>query len=119
MNQWTVLNSLRQFTALDDEGAAKALPFCKTSLDEIRENLRDAADENDPRVIRAAAGLAFYRMTVQRLAGEDSVTSFKAGDVTVSQSASAALDIASKIRDETYLAVLPLLKDDRFIFMQT
>ena len=118
MNQWTVLNSLRQLTALDDEGAAKALPFCKTSLDEIRENLRDDSSRDDPRVTRAAAGLAFYKLTVRALADEDSVTSFKAGDVTISQSKSAVMDTASRVRDETYLAVLPLLKDDRFIFAQ-
>jgi len=118
MNQWNVLNSLRQLTVLDDEAAANALPFCKASLDEIRESLKSAADENDPRVGRAAAGLAFYRLTAQKLSGEDSVTSFKAGDVTISQSASAALDIASRARDEAYLAVLPLLRDDRFVFTQ-
>jgi hypothetical protein len=36
MSQWDVLTDLRQIIALDEEGAALALPLCSMSLDEIK-----------------------------------------------------------------------------------
>jgi hypothetical protein len=38
--------------------------------------------------------------------------------VTVSKSSAAALEIASKIRDENLLGALPLMKDEEFVFRQ-
>ncbi len=118
MNQWTVLNSLRQITVLDSEGAADALPLCLASIEEIRMMLKSGVDEDDPRAVNAAAGLAFYKYTLRNLSDEDSVTSYKAGDVVVSKSASFVTDRAAKIRDDAYLAALPLMRDDAFIFTQ-
>ncbi len=118
MSQWDVLTDLRQIIALDEEGAALALPLCSMSLDEIKIRLRDGVSPNDIRVTKAAAGLAYYKLIVQRLAGAEAITSFKAGDVTVSKSSAAALEIASKIRDENLLGALPLMKDEEFVFRQ-
>jgi hypothetical protein len=118
MNQWTVLNSLRRITELDGKGAAAALPLCLASIEEIRLLLKDGADEDDPRAVNAAAGLAYYKYTLRKLSDDDSVTSFKAGDVIVSKSASYVMDKASKIRDDAFVAALPLMRDDSFVFTQ-
>lgn len=118
MNQWTVLNSLRRITELDSKGAADALPLCLASIEEIRLMLRDGANEDDPRAVNAAAGLAYYKYTLRNLSDEDSVTSYKAGDVVVSKSASFVTDRAAKIRDDAYIAALPLMRDNAFVFTQ-
>ncbi|NLB36561.1 MAG: hypothetical protein GX824_04575 [Clostridiales bacterium] len=118
MSQWDVLTGLRQIIALDEEGAALALPLCSMSLDEIKIRLRDGVSPEDIRVTKAAVGLAYYKLVVRRLAGEEAITSFKAGDVTVSKSSAAALEIAAKIRDESLVDALPLMKDEEFLFRQ-
>lgn len=118
MSQWDVLTGLRQIIALDEEGAALALPLCSMSLDEIKIRLRDGVSPEDIRVTKAAVGLAYYMLVVRRLAGEEAITSFKAGDVTVSKSSAAALEIAAKIRDESLVDALPLMKDEEFLFRQ-
>lgn len=118
MSQWDVLTGLRQIVALDEEGAALALPLCSASLDEIKIRLRDGVSPSDIRVTKAAVGLAYYKLIIQRLAGEDSITSFKAGDVTISKSSAAALETASTIRDESLVGALPLMKDEEFVFKQ-
>ena len=118
MDQWNVLESLKQITDLDEEGATAALPLCHSGLEEIKVRLRDDADPNDPRVISAAAALAFYKMTLRRIDSNEAVTSFKAGDVTVTKSPSAMLEGAVKIRDDALINILPLVKDEGFIFMR-
>ncbi|MEI6578563.1 MAG: hypothetical protein WCN92_03770 [Eubacteriales bacterium] len=115
VTQWTVLSNLRQITSLDGEGAAFGLSLCLTCLEEIRARLRDGADENDSSIERAAAGLAFYKLTLRRLS-EDSSTSFKAGDVSVSQNPGELLAIAAKVREEALAEAAPLLKDELFLF---
>ena len=115
MNQWTVLNSLRLFTAIEGDGAA-VLPLCRAAAQEINERMKETADENDPRAVAAAAGEAYYRLMLARISGDESLVSFKAGDVVVTQSATAALELASKVRNETLLNALPVFRDDTFIF---
>lgn len=118
MNQWSVLNALKQYIAVEDSETAQALTTCKACGDELAVRLKDGADEDDLRLINAAAAMAYYRITVKKLSGEDSLVSFKAGDVTVSKSAGAALELASQVRDEALKAALPLLRDDEFLFKQ-
>ena len=76
----TVLNRLRQLVTLDEQGAENALPLCGLCLKEIKGRLREGADENDPRLAQAAAGLAYYRIALRNAADGEGATSFKAGD---------------------------------------
>ena len=116
VNQWTVLNRLKQTAPLDDEGAASGLPLCVVCLEEIRARLREGADGNDIRIERAAAGLAFYKTMLKRIAEDGGVTGFKAGDVSVRQNPGDILTIAEKVRDEALAGAAPLLRDDLFVF---
>ena len=117
MNKWVILDSLKQITDLDEEGASAALPLCSSGLDEVLVRLKDTADEDDPRVIAAAAAIAYYKLALKRADENESCTRFKAGDVTISQSASAMLENAANVRSTALLDLLPLLKDDEFVFM--
>ncbi len=115
VTQWTVLSSLRQIASLEEEGTAFGLSLCLVCLEEIRARLRDGANGNDARIERAAAGLAFYKLTLKRIS-EDGAASFKAGDVSVSQNPAELLAIAAKVRDEALAGAAPLLRDDLFLF---
>ena len=68
--------------------------------------------------INAAAASVNYRLCVKKMNTDENVTSFKAGDVTVSISPSALIDRAEKEKSEAMLAALPLLNDDEFVFRQ-
>lgn len=114
----TVLNRLRQLVTLDEQGAENALPLCGLCLKEIKGRLREGADENDPRLAQAAAGLAYYRIALRNAADGEGATSFKAGDVTVTRSPAAALQLAVAVRDEAIADAADLLTDRDFIFRQ-
>lgn len=94
------------------------LPLCTAAADELMPRLRADADCGDIRLVNAAASLVYYRLCMRKLAGDEGVTSFKAGDVTVSIEPSALIERAEKERSEAMLAILPLLRDDEFVFRQ-
>ncbi|MGN0635274.1 MAG: hypothetical protein ACI4I5_03540 [Acutalibacteraceae bacterium] len=116
MNEWAVLGALREIAVLQQDAAAEALPLCRSALESLTSRLKPGADPADSRLIRAAAGLAYYKWILRNFAGTDGITSFKAGDVTVSRSSACTLEQAEKVRDESLLAALPLLTDDAFLF---
>ena len=114
----SVLNRLRQLVTLDEQGAENALPLCGLCLEEIYSKLRNGADKNDTRIAQAAAGLAFYRMMLRNAAEGSNATSFKAGDVTVTRSPAAGMELAIAVRDEAFACAADLLEDRNFIFRQ-
>lgn len=116
MTEWTVLGSLCEITTLDADERAAVLPLCRSALQSLLPQCKSGTDPDDIRIARAAAAGAFYQWTLRSISQEQNVTSFKAGDVTISQSAAAALELAERIRKDAYIAVLPLLNDPYFIF---
>ncbi len=118
IGNYTVLNGLRQLITLDEQEAENALPLCSICLNEIKSSLRKGADENDIRIAQAASALAFYRLAVRQLADSGGTTSFKAGDVTVSQSPAATLETAVAVRDEALANAADLIEDRSFVFRQ-
>ncbi|HBL40231.1 MAG TPA: hypothetical protein DDY98_01135 [Ruminococcaceae bacterium] len=118
ISRQTVLNHLRQLVTLDSKGAENALSLCELCLDEVKSRLRSPNDENNIRVAKAAAGLAYYRLALRQLADGNGTTSFKAGDVTVSRSPGATVEFAAKVRDESFAQAADLLTDTDFLFRQ-
>ena len=116
MNEWAVLGALQEIAVLQQDAAAEALPLCRSALESLTSRLKPDADRADSRLIRAAAGLAYYKWTLRNASLDDGITHFKAGDVTVSRSYSAALDYAERVRDESLVDALPLLRDEAFVF---
>ena len=85
--------------------------------EEIVSLLIDAssASANEDALCRAAAALAFYRMSLISSA-QDTSSSFKAGDVTVTRSAGSAISAAENIKQEYMKPVMHLLSDSEFVF---
>ena len=118
INSHNVLARLRQLVTLDDEGAENALPLCRLCLEEILSRLKEGADKDDPRIAQAAAGLAYYRKVIREATDSEGTTSFKAGDVTVTRTPAAMLEIACNVRDEAILQAAELFEDCGFVFRQ-
>lgn len=114
---WQVLSALKEYYAYEEEDSA-LLPLCEAAAMEISARVRENADFSDMRLISAAAAIANYRLCIKNLHKDDGVTSFKAGDVTVSVSRTAMSEHAEKEKNRAMLEVIPLLKDDGFFFGQ-
>lgn len=116
INVWSVSQILEDTGVLTAEEAKKATPFCLAACSALSPRLRDIKNEDNPAIIMACAGIALYNYTLSVSAGNDDFSSFKAGDVTFSRSASASAESAAKFRDEALLAAAPFLTDVDFVF---
>ena len=116
INVWSVSQVLEDTGILTADEAKKATPFCLAACSALSPRLRDIKNEDNPAVVMACAGIALYNYTLSVGAGSDDFSSFKAGDVTISRSASATVECAEKFRDEALVAAAPYLTDVDFVF---
>ena len=117
IDSWKVLAALR--TNYNADGTDEELmPLCSAAAAELEVRLREDADPNDIRIFNAAASLVNYRLCMKRMNTGEEVTSFKAGDVSISISPSALIEKAEKEKSDAMLSVLPLLEDNEFVFRQ-
>lgn len=113
----SVLSVLKEYYS--PEGTDEQLaPVCTLAVNELLPRVKNESVHSDARLVSLAAAMANYRLCAKKVRNSDGVTSFKAGDVTVSVSAAALMEQAEKDRKDAMFAALPLLKDDEFIFRQ-
>lgn len=114
---WSILDALRRNHAA--EGTDEELaPLCAAAAKELEVRIKKGADCSDIRLINAAAAIVNYRLCMKKSSSDEGVTSFKAGDVTVSISPSAVIERAEKEKSDALFAAIPLLRDDGFVFRQ-
>lgn len=117
IDSWSILDALRRNHAV--EGTDEELaPLCAAAAKELEVRMRNGADCTDIRLINAGAAIVNYRLCMRKSGADEAVTSFKAGDVTVSISPSAVMERAEKEKSEALIDALPLLKDEGFVFRQ-
>lgn len=112
---WNVLKRLEHFMDVESGEKDRALSVCIANLDKVLSFLAESSDRNDCRITEAAAALSYYDLVV-RAAGDEKefVTSFKAGDVSVSKSRQSLIEIASDIKRDALNALAPLCSDNDF-----
>ena len=123
MNCWEVKDYLGELTDISAYKEEEILPLCRSCIKEIDSKLKPEADREDFRVIAAAAGLAYYKLALKKssLEIEPSITSFKAGDVSIEQDGKTvedSLERAKDFYDKKAADIIPLCKDDSFAFNQ-
>lgn len=116
INVWSVSKLLEDTGVLTEEEVKRAMPFCLSACTNLSKRLKDVKFEDEPAVINACAGLALYNYSILRGNSTDDFSSFKAGDITISRSASSALENAVKFRDEALLQATEYLTDVDFVF---
>jgi len=121
MSCYEVKDSLCRLVDLTQTEAAGADALCRECLKEIAAGLKADADTEDARVTSAAAGLALYKLMLKRNSdsASDEVTSFKAGDVSISESKSDirhGLENAESYFKQCYAKIVPLCVDNGFAF---
>ncbi len=117
---WEVTEALSLLCEAD-ENDETVVSICTKALDEINSRLKPDADLTDPRITAAAAGQAFYNLTVKRLGTQstENLSGFKAGDLSISYDTvnhTQALETAKEIRDTAFRELTPLLSDNGFFF---
>lgn len=112
-----VLSALKEYYSYE-ETDAQLLPVCEAAARELSARVKPNADCSDIRLINAAAAMANHRLCIRKMHSDGGVTSFKAGDVTVSISPEALAENAEKEKTQAFIAALPLLRDDEFLFRQ-
>ncbi len=116
INVWSVAKMLEDTGILTEDDIKKAMPFCLSACARLSKRLRDVKFEDEPAVIHACAGMALYDYTLLYNSSIDDFASFKAGDVTISRSASSSYENAVKFRDEALLQATEYLTDVDFLF---
>ena len=123
MSCWEVKDYLGELTDISAYKEEEILPLCRSCIKEIDSRLKPDADREDFRVIAAAAGLAYYKLALKKssLESEPSITSFKAGDVSIEQDSKTVEDVLERAKDfydKKSADIIPLCKDDSFAFNQ-
>ncbi len=116
VNVWAVSQLLEDVGVLSQDECKKAMPFCLSACTTISDRLKEPKFEDEPAVINACAGLALYNYTLLCSCSKDDFSSFKAGDITISRSASASYENAVKFRDEALISATKFLTDVDFVF---
>ena len=121
MSYREVKDSLSRLVDLTPTETAGAEALCRECFKEITAGLKADADSEDARVTAAAAGLAYYKLILKRTgeAATEDITSFKAGDVSISQGksdTSRQLGNAENYFKQCYAKIVPLCEDNGFAF---
>lgn len=116
INVWSVAKLLEDTGALTEDEVKQAMPFCLSACARLSKRLRDENFCDEPAVINACAGIALYDYTLLRCSSSDDFSSFKAGDVTISRSASSSFENAVNFRDEAMVNATDFLTDVDFVF---
>lgn len=116
INVWSVAKLLEDTGALTDDEVKKAMPFCLSACARLSKRLKDEKFCDELAVINACAGIALYDYTLLKCSSSEDFSSFKAGDVTISRSASSSFESAVKFRDEAMLNATDYLTDVDFVF---
>ena len=91
-----------------------AYKTCENAMHELTAMLKPTTDLSDERLVRAAAGMAYYEYALYSLTNPDEPESFKAGDVSVKNNKKESLKIAKTIRDTVLENISDLIIDKAF-----
>lgn len=116
MDTQKVYHKLQMMAGEGQEAQELLLMICSSAVKEIRAKVRNKDCINDERLTAAAAGLAYYMLTLLRCGNSDNMESFKAGDVSVTRNVKTSLELAAQVRDSYLELAADLLCDSGFAF---
>lgn len=118
VNELDVLEALKQIANVGESDYQQTVDLCRQCFESLKKELKAEVNTEDPRVINAAAADAFYLMCIkEKNAHQGGVTSFKAGDMSITQSdddIDGRLKSAEKLCTETRKKLIPLFEDKGF-----
>ncbi len=113
-----VAKAVRKLINVSDGETFDVIPTVSVACAQLSDRLKKAEYATDKRVVDAAVYLSYYRLLLRQVLSGEAQTSFKAGDITVSQSPALMLEKAGELRDDAICAASPMLEDMDFVFRQ-
>lgn len=119
INMALAMEKFALYAGMEQEEAQKWRPLTSSSLQKLENGLKEGTDANRHNAILAAAAAAdaFYRYCLLENSRTDSWVT--AGSVSVKVDHKARIASAAQVRDEAFLAVSHLMKDEGFAFLRT
>lgn len=102
-----VYQQFARFAGLDANAGREWQPLCEAAIARLRGALASGAEENDTRLVLAAAGEAYYQYALARGTDAESV---KIGEISVSSQSGTGAQSIRALRDELLANASPLLK---------
>jgi hypothetical protein len=118
MDRYTVLAVLNRYRDTSSDGEQAALAACSAAIEQITARLRPGADDSDPRLAGAAAGLALRALAAKEALSSGGARRVRAGDVEMETNSASLMRYAREVCDELLAAAAPLLADSGFVFRQ-
>ncbi len=118
MDLMLVFDIFLSLTGLEKEDAIKWIDTCRSAADSISADLKEDCDisNNMSSLTYAAAACAFYEYVLIS-SSFDGNTSFKAGDLSIRDSASERISASRQLRDEALKRISRLMKNGDFEFV--
>lgn len=110
-----VLTLLRSNYDTADYPDEELLACCRLGLRFVNENLRHGVSADNPLITETAAAVAHYQFFVRTAECTDKCESYRAGDITVNNNPSKALQREMSIRDEALARAHSILEDGGFV----
>ncbi len=108
-----VFQKFRELAVIDDEEAEKYRWLCDECVEELYEMLADNGKTlSENRLSSVASAMAWYKYVA--VAKDSNVTSFKAGELTVSYRQKS--ESARQYLQQSLRSIAPYLKDNYFVF---
>ena len=115
MNEAKVIQLFQTFSLTEDP--RKYRDLIAAAVQKVRGELRDGADENDPRLYLYAAACA--NLQYRRIIAAGNVTPTFAGTSADGRTAYDPCALAEQLMITYRAAAAPLLRDDAFVFLRT
>lgn len=115
LNPLKVFERVKHFISFDESKKDEIYSICAVNTERVLSVLKDKNLADNPKLLQAAASMSFYDYAVKFASeGNDGITSFKAGDITISKSEQSLIEIAEKMRNEALADIVPFMSDDEF-----
>lgn len=110
-----VLDAIYNSELIAETEFQKIEPYCQATCEQLSQRLKSEDYADVSAVIMACVGVTLYNFLLANGTIDD-FSSFKAGDVTVTQNRQSRIENASKFKDEVLICASPYLTDIDFIF---
>lgn len=114
----SVMSTLKREYRLRDTPEAELRGICRGVCIQLENDILPKADRRDMRLIYLAAAKAYRKLVFRLIASEDEISSFRAGDVAITQNPTASAALTETILCDALQAAAPLLRDREFAFMR-
>lgn len=115
INTSNVLGIICNSELISESEFQKIEPYCQTTCEQLSQRLKSEDYADVSAVIMACVGVTLYNFLLANSTIDD-FSSFKAGDISVTQNRQSRIENAVKFKNEALVSAAPYLADIDFVF---